>query len=210
MTIQLDKYKFRRYNKNYPALFNKEKQKLKKILPKGTPIEHVGSSAVPRLGGKGIIDIAIKTPKNKINTFVKKLKNLGYNKAHQRDNRRVFLQKIIKREGKERRIHIHLTLNNKFWNSFIVVRDYLVGHDKERKEYAKIKKEAVKYANGEGKKYREYKHLFLERLQKRALKEYKKYAMAKTREVEHGRTKVLQSQRTNRLLCVQETAGVLR
>lgn len=172
--INKEKYKFKKYNKLYPLLFNKEKQKIKKILPKGTLIEHVGSSAVPELGGKGIIDIAIKTPRDKINAFVKKLKNLGYNEAHQRDNRRVFLQKIIKKNGKERRVHIHLTLNNKFFNSFIVVRDYLVNHDKERKEYAKIKKEASKYAKGEGKKYREYKHLFIEKLQKRALKECKR------------------------------------
>ena len=74
--------------------------------------------------------------------------------------------------GKERRIHIHLTLNNKFWKSFIAFRDYLRNHDNSRDKYAKIKKEAVKHAKGEGKKYRQYKDKFLEKLSKEALKEF--------------------------------------
>lgn len=59
---ELRKYVFRRYNSKYELLFNKEKAKLKKILPKAK-IEHVGSTAVKGLGGKGIIDISIIVPK---------------------------------------------------------------------------------------------------------------------------------------------------
>ncbi len=69
-------------------------------------------------------------------------------------------------------MHVHLVLSQKFWNSFIVVRDYLRNHNKERKEYARIKKEAVKHAKGEGKKYRRYKESFLEKVLRLALKEY--------------------------------------
>jgi len=170
----LKKYSFKKYSGNYGQLFNKEKTKLKKIFPR-TKIEHVGSTAVPGLGGKGIIDIAIKTPKNKANQFMKKLERLGYKSTleHPRDNRRIFLRKIIKYGGKERHIHIHLTLNNTFWNSFIVVRDYLRTHDKERDEYVQLKKEAVKHARamGECKKYGIYKEPFLEKILKLALKE---------------------------------------
>ncbi|MBS3083187.1 GrpB family protein [Candidatus Pacearchaeota archaeon] len=170
--INKQKYVFLPYNKQYPSMFLKEKNKIEKSLGKNIKIEHVGSTSIPGLGGKGIIDIAIKTPRNKINQFIDKLKRLGYesNLEHQRTDKSIFLQKKIKHKRKERRIHIHLTLNNKFWNSFIVFRDYIRNHDKERNEYAKIKKEAVKYAKGHSQKYREYKKKFLENLIKKALK----------------------------------------
>ena len=126
------------------------------------------------MGGKGIIDIAIKTPRNKLNQFLKKLSKSGYesNLEHPENNKRIFLQRRIRYGGQERRIHIHLTLDNNFWVSFIAVRDYLRNHKDECDAYAKIKKEAVKHSSGEGEKYREYKKSFLEKIQKLALKEY--------------------------------------
>lgn len=166
-----DKYSFHKYSGNYEQLFSREKSKIQRILPL-IKIEHIGSTSIPGLGGKGIIDIAIKTPKNKASQFIKKLEKLGYkeNEEHPKNEKRIFLQKIIKREGKERRVHIHLALKNEFWNSFIVIRDYLRSHEKERKEYNKIKKSAVNHAKGDGKKYRRYKESFLEKILKLVLK----------------------------------------
>lgn len=60
------KYIFKSYDPLFKELFDKEKSKLKKILQKNTEIEHVGSTSVSGLGGKGIIDIAIKTPRKKL------------------------------------------------------------------------------------------------------------------------------------------------
>ena len=51
----MEKYKFRKYDPKFGELFKREKAKLKKIIP-GIKIEHIGSTAVPSLGGKGIID----------------------------------------------------------------------------------------------------------------------------------------------------------
>lgn len=170
---KMRKYTFKPYSPKFKELFNKEKSKLKKILPKNTKIEHVGSTAVPDLGGKGIIDIVIKTPRKKLNKFINKLEELGYEsklKEHPANDKRIFLKKIIRFGGKERYIHIHLTFDNDFWNTFIVVRDYLRQDKTMRKKYAEIKKKAVKFANGDGKKYRKYKNNFLNKLTKKALK----------------------------------------
>src|SRR3989344_1420125 len=135
----MGKYTFKPYNPNFKNLYNKEKLKLNKILPINTKIEHVGSTAVPGLGGKGIIDIVIKTPREKRFQFMKKVERLGYksNLDHPKNNKRIFFKKIVKYAGKERHIHIHLVLNNKFFDSFIVFRDYLRKNDKERNKYAK-------------------------------------------------------------------------
>lgn len=173
--INKKKYTFNKYNSEYPKMFEREKARIKKVFPKDLIIEHVGSTAIPGLGGKGIIDIAIKTPKNKLEEFTRKLQKLGYARTleHQPNENRIFFQRIIKSRGKERRIHLHLTLNDYFWNTFIAFRDYLRSHNEEREKYAKLKKEAVKHAKGEGKKYRAYKNKFLESLTKKAMKEMK-------------------------------------
>lgn len=167
------KYVFRKYSARFTVLFEQERAKLKKILPNAS-IEHVGSTAIPGLGGKGIIDITIETPKEKLEQFIRKLKKAGYEERpqHRPDKNRVFLQKIIKSKGKERRIHIHLVFNKRYLDTFIAFRDYLRDHKEERDEYAELKKKAVKLGL-EGEDYRKYKNKFLESLTKKALKERK-------------------------------------
>lgn len=164
------KYSFNEYSESYKALFSREKSKLRKIFPK-FKIEHVGSTSIPSLGGKGIIDIAIKTPKNKLLGFIRKLEKIGYesNSDHPIDNRRAFLQRIIKNRGEERRIHVHLVIDETFWESFILFRDYLRTHEKERDLYQKIKRDGVKLAKGDAETYRKHKKAFLEEIMKKAL-----------------------------------------
>ena len=74
--IDLKKYSFNKYSKKYHQLFNKEKIKLKKIFLKAK-VEHIGSSSIKGLGGKGIIDIAISVPKKEIQSTRKKLQKEG-------------------------------------------------------------------------------------------------------------------------------------
>ncbi len=170
--INKSKYSFYEYDKEYPKLFGKEKLRIKNVLPKGTIIEHVGSTSIPGLGGKGIIDIAIWTPKNKLKQFIKKLEKIGFNEVlnHPGDDRRIFMQKIKFESKKELRVHIHLCLSKEFWNSFIYFRDYLRKNDKERDTYARIKKEGVRHAKGKAQKYREFKDNFLNETTKKAIK----------------------------------------
>jgi len=57
-----DKYIFRPYNPIFPELFKNEKERMEKILGDNLQIEHIGSTAVLGLGGKGVIDILISIP----------------------------------------------------------------------------------------------------------------------------------------------------
>lgn len=172
--INLKKYVFRKYSEKFPLLFRKERAKLRKILPKAK-IEHIGSSAVKGLGGKGIIDIIFAVPKKDYGGALLKLKRNGYDHIiakHHMERDRKFLQRIIKYRGDERIVHVHLTWeNSKNWKLKVALRNYLRKHKKIAEKYARLKKRGVKYANGEGAKYRAYKHSFLEELNKKAMKE---------------------------------------
>ena len=166
------KYVFKKYDKIYPVTYEREKAKLLAILPKNVKIEHVGSTAVPGLGGKGIIDIAILTSKKNVKDYMAKIRRLGYesNLRHPGDDRRIFMQKVIVRNGKERRIHVHLCLTREFFDSFIVFRDYLIGNKNDREEYARVKKEGARMAKGYGDVYGAHKEEIIVKLFRRALK----------------------------------------
>ncbi len=62
----MKKYVFRQYDKEYPEFFQTEKKRLRAVLPSGALFEHIGSTSVPGLGGKGFIDILIGIPREKI------------------------------------------------------------------------------------------------------------------------------------------------
>jgi len=161
-----EKYIFRGHGKNFSNLYKRERVKLRKILIKDAKIEHIGSTAVPGLGGKGIIDIIISVNKKNIGKTKNKLKERGYEfKPEAGDKERLFFEKDYQYKGKTRRVHLHLTPHNSLvWREFIAVRDCLIENKRYAKEYAKIKKKAVKICKGKGKIYRKYKKDFLEKI----------------------------------------------
>lgn len=170
--MRYQKYKFKRYDNVYPFLYKKEESKLKKILTKDAHIEHVGSTAVPGLGGKGIIDILVFVPEKYINKNFKILeKNKFQYSHHPGDDKRKFFQKRIIYREKERRVHIHLTADKGFLNSFIAFRDFLIKHPKIRDEYGKIKREGAKLAKEDKMKYANYKLDFLQNTVRKSLEE---------------------------------------
>jgi GrpB-like predicted nucleotidyltransferase (UPF0157 family) len=169
-------YVFVRYEKIYPLLFEKLKKKLLKDLDnlaKISKIEHVGSSSVPGLGGKGMIDILIAVPKNKMKLARDLLIKKGYfwDKEYDGDER-YFFRKNYLALNKKREMHVSITFekSNQIWKSAISTRNYLRNHPNEAKKYEKIKEEGTKRAKGEGKVYRRYKSNFLKILTKKAIK----------------------------------------
>lgn len=162
----MEKYVFREYNKKFPELFKREKYKLKKILPKAK-IEHIGSTSVKSLGGKGIIDIIVGVSKNKISSTKNKLIKNKYNfKPKAGDKDRLFFERDYKYKN-IRRVHLQLTyLNSKTWKNAIKIRNKLKENKEISKQYEKTKKQAIKIAEGDGRKYRKNKGKFLKSLLK--------------------------------------------
>ncbi len=171
----MGKYKLRLYNKDSPKLYKREETKLKKILPKNTNIEHIGSSAVVGLRGKGLIDIIIAVPKRKISKIKIILEKGEYEfRPNSGDKERLFFRRDYTSNGKTRRVHLHLThYPSKTWLGTRAVRDYLRTHKEEAREYEEVKRKAVKKAKGNGETYRKVKNKYLKLLTKKALKSLK-------------------------------------
>lgn len=164
----MQKYAFRKYNPEYRTFFISEKKKIAKALGSKAKIEHIGSTAIPNLGGKGILDIVVGVSKSKMAEAKKKLEKAGYEFCEKAGYfERLFFRADYSYKNRKRRVHIHLTkFNGKDWKEVIGFRNYLLKHPRSVEEYVKIKKEGVKKALGNGEKYRKHKERFIENIVK--------------------------------------------
>ncbi|MFH1405386.1 MAG: GrpB family protein [Patescibacteria group bacterium] len=111
-------------------------------------IEHIGSTAIPDMIAKPLIDfmVAIDSLDN-YERFVGPLRELGY---EIRKDYRADLQHVLFVKGpEENRTHyLKLTeLDSNFWKEHIVFRDYLIAHPDVAEEYKKLKQSLFeKYA----------------------------------------------------------------
>lgn len=156
----MKKYVFKPYSEIFPELFDKEKARIAPHLKKGIAIEHVGSTPVPNLGGKGIIDIAIAVPKEEMRSVSERLQGLGYEfrPNFSTPERFYFVIYLPDPEEGTRRYHLHLTFpESKEWRDLLDFRDYLRSHPEARQEYAELKRQAALEANQEGERYRKIK-----------------------------------------------------
>jgi GrpB-like predicted nucleotidyltransferase (UPF0157 family) len=161
----MKKYKFVRFNKKYSKLFKKEKRKLLKFFPKAK-IEHIGSTSIQGLGGKGIIDIMLAFPKSSWKKNFKKLIKLKYSKKETGgSNDRIFFEKSY---GfvKKRKVHLHLTyINSKTYNDALKFRTILRKNKDLKDKYSKIKQKAVSLKK-KGKDYQKHKNQFIKEILK--------------------------------------------
>jgi GrpB-like predicted nucleotidyltransferase (UPF0157 family)/dihydrofolate reductase len=156
----MEKYTFKPYSDLFPLLFSKEKERIAPHLPSSASIEHVGSTAVPGLGGKGIIDIAIAVDKTGMEETKSRLQELGYEfrPSFSTPDRFYFIIYLPDPEERIKRYHVHLTYpENKEWKGLIGFRDFLLSNPDALQEYAELKKKAAIEACQNGEKYRKMK-----------------------------------------------------
>jgi GrpB-like predicted nucleotidyltransferase (UPF0157 family) len=138
------------YNPEWIIEFDKEKEKLVKALKDIIlGIEHIGSTAVPGLAAKPLIDIMIGINSlNDITEIHKEgLSSIGYEFVdHPNFPERRFFRKGQWRAGTHHlHIYQHMAEN---WNTNLLFRNYLINHPEVMREYGKLKKDLKeKYTN---------------------------------------------------------------
>lgn len=158
------------YDKIWPELFQKEADLIREIFKDEiVEIYHIGSTSVPGLKAKPIIDImpVVNNIEN-IDKYNEKMKNLGYEPKGEYGikGRRFFMK-----GGEDRTHHVHMFQedNVEAIERHLAVRDYLRVNKEEAEKYGYIKTEgALKYPN-DIKGYCDYKDKFVKYLEKKAL-----------------------------------------
>lgn len=164
----MKKYVFKPYSSQYNELFEKEKNRIAAVLKGPAQIEHVGSSAIPGLGGKGIIDIAVATKSKE--EIADDLLILGYEFCLGFSSEERFFFKITLPDLQEgqRVYHVHvMEPKSPEFENMIFFKDYLTTHPVEAKEYEKLKKKAALASHEEGRIYRQLKEPFIQKVLKK-------------------------------------------
>jgi len=140
------------YDPSWPRLFEEERRRLARALPADQvlAIEHAGSTAIPGLAAKPIIDIfvAILSVDAARTTLVEPIKTLGYVYWEENpDKDRMFFVKGMPPYGTRRTHHVHIfEPTSKFWQRALAFRDYLRDHCDEAERYQQLKHRlAVQY-----------------------------------------------------------------
>lgn len=132
------------YDESWPELAAKEMKAIRDALPEvNFAIEHIGSTAVPGLSAKPIVDLLVAVDLlSDANSFIEPLVQLGY--SHWQDNPKkdhfFFVKGLPLNGGTGRTHHIHIYQKNHCEiKRRLLFRDYLRAHPESLRTYADLK-----------------------------------------------------------------------
>ncbi|MBI2411193.1 MAG: GrpB family protein [Candidatus Kerfeldbacteria bacterium] len=161
------------YNPEWPKIFQSEKEHvLRKLQDSLVEIHHIGSTAIPGLCAKPIIDIAMLIPSLKdAEKYIQPLAELGYEYQPERSS----VERYFFVKGNPVKFHLSLAQPDTFsyWKRQVLFLDYLQRHPDTLKEYEELKKDLIKKFPDAGKEYSEGKSEFIQRILMLAEKEQK-------------------------------------
>lgn len=154
------------HDPNWEQKFKDEAKKIKKIFGGiFVDIYHIGSTAIPLVKAKPIIDIMVEVKDiNKVDSYNKKMEELGYVALGEYGiPKRRFFQK----GGNNRTHHVHIfKKGSPQIKRHIDFRDHLISHPKVAKEYSLLKEKLAKKYRYDIDKYQEGKESFIKKINK--------------------------------------------
>ena len=157
------------YQSNWKDDFLSEQNILNETLKSTTPIiHHIGSTSVPGLAAKPIIDILVEVSSlTELDLLNENMRSIGYTPRGEYGipGRRYFIKGPI-----QRTYHLHaFEKGSPHIERHIVFRNYLISNPKIAAEYAEVKKMASKNCNNDSQKYCDLKNSFVQQIEKQAL-----------------------------------------
>jgi GrpB-like predicted nucleotidyltransferase (UPF0157 family) len=151
------------YDPEWVALFDAESRRIRLALaPLSVALEHTGSTSVPGLAAKPVLDIlagiGVGVP---IEPYTAGFVACGYvHRGEQGIRGREFF-----RRGEPRAYHVHLArIGSPFWREHLAFRDYLRAHPGARDEYADLKRALAARFPRDREAYIEGKSSFIRRV----------------------------------------------
>ena len=149
------------YDPQWPALFSQLGAALRKALDRtALRIDHIGSTSVPGLDSKPIIDVQISVRSfDPLEAFRLPIESLGFVfRAENPDQTKRYFREI----PGERRTHIHVCRAGSWREQFaLLFRDYMRTHDEDARQYAELKYRLAEQYGEDRRSYTEAKSAFL-------------------------------------------------
>ena len=157
------------YNPAWPAAFEVERDLLEQVLQPWLAgrIEHFGSTAVPGLAAKPVIDImAAVRDLESSRAALPALEAMGYCYAPYRPE---LMHWFCKPSPQHRTHHLHLVpLDSKLWTERLAFRDLLVSDPTVARDYAELKHRLAGEHRNDRERYTDEKSPFIENALRKA------------------------------------------
>ena len=161
------------YDPHFVDIFRRELDKISSIIDFDCRIEHIGSTSIPGMVGKGVIDIMVAfNSKDELSNGVNLLKNYYYlSEDNSGRNGRIFMRSS-KNESTAGDIHLHLlTKDNPDLFNVLLFRNFLINNPDDQKAYAELKYMLKQKVGDDRKKYTELKNDFIKNIIDKAKKQ---------------------------------------
>ena len=164
------------YDPRWPAMYAEESTRIHAAIGEWLlGIEHVGSTSVPGLAAKPVVDMmpGLRSLGDSPH-IVQPLQKLGYQYFPQHENempeRRYFALPAGDRHRTRRLFHVHaVETTTEFWRRHLAFRNYLRTHPDVADEYASLKRRLAAEYGSDRVGYTEAKTEFITRIESLAL-----------------------------------------
>ncbi len=160
-----EKIIIKEYDPKWQSLFEAESTELMDAIGHYVAdIQHIGSTAVPGLAAKPVIDILVGLRRLlDAQDCILPIEGMGYEYVPEFEDEfpdRRYFRKIL--NGKRtHQIHI-VEIGTDFWKRHLAFRDYLLNHPEITNQYSDLKKELAKQFENDRKGYTNAKSSFIE------------------------------------------------
>jgi GrpB-like predicted nucleotidyltransferase (UPF0157 family)/RimJ/RimL family protein N-acetyltransferase len=158
------------YDPQWTTRFRVEADRLRTLFgPEALAIHHIGSTAVPGITAKPIIDILLEVRDiDRIDDYNGRMRALGYDpRGSYGLPRRRYFPRV---ENGIHTFHVHA------WQHadveiprHLAFRDYMIAHPEEALAYGRLKQELVEHSAGDREQYSAGKNAYCQEIQQRAL-----------------------------------------
>jgi len=158
------------YDPQWPILYEDEKGRILDAVGHViVAIEHIGSTAVPGMGAKPIIDIMVGVSHlADAHQCIEPLRSIGYEYLPEHGDSTLGWRYFDKGPA-EARIHLHMVeLASEFWERHLLFRDFLRDHPQVAQEYEQLKRGLAAEYGSDRAGYAEAKTSFIRSVEARA------------------------------------------
>lgn len=163
------------YDPRWPRFFDEEKTNILRVIgPMIVSVEHIGSTAVPGLAAKPIIDIMAGVRHLSDATWcIQPLRTLRYEYVPEYEklipDRRYFHKRSMQGMEHGSTHHLHMVEDgSEFWSRQLLFRDYLRDHPEEARRYADLKKTLAARYSSDRERYTSAKTDYIQEIVARA------------------------------------------
>jgi GrpB-like predicted nucleotidyltransferase (UPF0157 family) len=165
------KIKIVHYDPSWPIMY----EEIKKLFyssfgEKIAKIEHIGSTSVPGLGAKPIIDVLLGVNKlSDAEDIIPNMEHLGYEYVFKYEDIMPERRYFVKSQNEISIEHIHtVEITSEFWKRHLLFRDFLRLHDNVRDKYYRLKKKLANIDWEDPMGYTDAKTDFIRKIEKEA------------------------------------------